>query len=593
MLTFETIIVFIAIAFILYSLYAEFLGPALTFFVAILFLGTFNVISPAEILHGFANEQVAVIVLLLLFGDIIRKTSIIERVFDVLFIGAKSYKGFLSRMMLIVATFSSFLNNTPLVAIMMPYVHNWCHRNHFAPSKFLIPLSYAAILGGSVTLIGTSTNLIVSYMVDEQTIIPDLPSLKMFDFVYVGIPMTIIGFLYILFFGNKLLPNRQLKDETTGEANRAYMIEARVRIGSKLIGKTVQQAELENYKGLYLVEVRKDNQSYAPSEEEIPIEPDDILVYAGDKKNIGDFIDNASNLVISEVGMFVKQKRTKVTEIIVSQNSTLRGKKLSEVNFRARYDATVLAMQRNGEQIRSGLDEVVLRAGDVLLLFAGSDFDTRTHNTQDFYFISVAKDTVKIENYKVYILLFGLVLSIILASFNVMSLFMGLSTLIMVALLFKITNAKELPRSIDYNLIIIIVMSLALGKAMLKTNAAGLIAEGIITFFLPLGKVGLLFGVYLITTILAAYITNKASVGIVFPIALTIAHNLDIPATPFVLTIAYASAANFMTPIGYQTNLMVYGPGGYKFKDFFFVGAPLTVLYMITTVIILSALYIW
>ena len=180
----------VAIVFILYSLYTELFGTAFTFMLAILFLGVCNVLSAGEILEGFANVQVAIIILLLLWGDMMRKTTVVERVFDRLFRSARSYNGFLTRMMLIVSFFSSFLNNTPLVAIMMPYVHNWCKRNNFSPSKFLIPLSYAAILGGSTTLIGTSTNLIVASMVEEQSIIPNLPHLQMFDFTWVGVVIT-------------------------------------------------------------------------------------------------------------------------------------------------------------------------------------------------------------------------------------------------------------------------------------------------------------------------------------------------------------------------------------------------------------------
>ena len=260
MVTFDIILVLIAIAFILYSLYTELLGPALTFLVAVIFLGIFNVLTPGEILEGFANVQVAVILLLLVLGDMIRRTAVVEKVFDRLFRSARSYNGFLSRMMLIVASFSTLLNNTPLVAIMMPYVHNWCKRNNYSPSKFLIPLSYAAILGGSVTLIGTSTNLIVEGMVENQTIIPNMSHLKMFDFIYVGIPMVLIGFLYILLIGKKILPEKRDDSEQDDANARTYFIEARVRLGSYLIGKKIEETNLRHLKGLLLVEIIRNGQ---------------------------------------------------------------------------------------------------------------------------------------------------------------------------------------------------------------------------------------------------------------------------------------------------------------------------------------------
>jgi di/tricarboxylate transporter len=597
MLTPHIILVFIAIIFILFSLYKELFGPAFTFLLAILFLGIFNVLTPQEILAGLGNVQVAIILLLLLIGDMIRKTAIIEKIFDRLFRSARSYKGFLSRMMIIVAGFSSFLNNTPLVAIMMPYVHSWCKRNNYSPSKFLIPLSYAAILGGSATLIGTSTNLIVAGMVDEIRLenvhmLPKLQPLRMFDFIYVGVPMILIGFLYILFIGQRLLPDRKPPAPEDLSGGRKYFIEARIRSGSYLIGKEIGKTNLRNMKGLVLVEIIRETYSIQAYHPDIVVLEGDILVFAGDTQNIANLVETESGIVVPEVGMMARAKKAEVIEIVVSQNSSLIGKEVQEINFRARYDAAVLAVHRNGEHISSKIGTVVLRAGDVLLLYAGAAFNSRIQSSQDFYFISKVKDFVKIEDYKIFILLGGLVVAIALSALGFLSLFKGLLIIMVLAMIFKITTPKELPKSIDYNLALIIVLSLALGTAMIKTGAAELLADGMISLFMPLGRVGVLFGVYLVTTILAAYITNKASVGIIFPIALVVANNLNVSPMPFVLTVAYASAANFMTPIGYQTNLMVYGPGNYSFRDFFRVGAPLTVLYMITTVTILSLLYL-
>ena len=592
MLTFDIILVFIAILFILYSLYTNLFGTAFTFVLAVLFLGVFNVLSPGEILAGLGNVQVAVILLLLVWGDMVRKTAVIERVFDRLFRSARSYNGFLTRMMIIVASFSSFLNNTPLVAIMMPYVHNWCKRKNYPPSKFLIPLSYAAILGGSTTLIGTSTNLIVASMVQDQKIIPNLKQLEMFDFIYVGIPMVIIGFLYVLLIGKKFLPDRKSPADEEGIINaRTYFIETRVRSGSYLIGKKLGETNLYDLKGLTLVEIIRESVSIQAFIKDTLLMEDDILVFAGETQKIADLVDRESGLVVSEIGMLARAKKAEVIEIVISQNSTLIGKEVQEVNFRAKYDAAVLAVHRNGEQITNKMYNVELMAGDVLLVYAGAAFNSRTQSSQDFYFISRVKDFVKIENYKIYILLGGLIAAVALSALHILSLFIGLLILIVLGMIMGLTTPKELPKSLDYNLALIIVLSLALGTAMIKTRAAELIANTFITLFMPLGRVGILFGIYLITTILAAYITNKASVGIIFPIALTIASNLGLSPTPFILTVAYASAANFMTPHGYQTNLMVYGPGNYLFKDFFKIGAPLTVLYMMTTVIILSLLY--
>ncbi len=226
---FDVIIVFVVIAFILVSLYKEIMGAAFTFFVAVMVLGIFKILTPAEILAGFANEQIAVIIMLLLLGDAIRQTSVIEIFFSKIFPVSSTYRSFLGRMMLWVGGFSAFLNNTPLVAVMMPYVHQWSKRNGVSSSKLLIPLSYAAILGGCVTLIGTSTNLIVGGMVTDQDIIPGLRPLEMFDFFWVGFPMLVIGFIYLYFFSYKLLPDRTTAIDDFQESERKYLVEAEVR----------------------------------------------------------------------------------------------------------------------------------------------------------------------------------------------------------------------------------------------------------------------------------------------------------------------------------------------------------------------------
>ena len=590
---FDLIVVFITLIFILVVLYKEYLGASFTFVVAIGFLGITGVLTPSEILRGFANEQVAVIIMLLLIGDIIRRTSVIENVFDRLFLSAKTYKGFLSRMVAIVATFSAFLNNTPLVAVMMPYVHTWCKRKNFSPSKFLMPLSFAAILGGNITLIGTSTNLIVNGLVIEEIQkrpIPGLERLDIFDFAPVGLAMAVIGFIYLLFI-EKLLPKRKALTDEINSSNREYLIEAKVRSNSKLIGQTIEEGGLRNLKGLYLVEIIRGSFSFLPVSPSMLIEKEDILIFAGDTEKIVELISTKSGLILPEVGMLTKRKKTEVVEVVVSQNSSIVGKNVREVNFRGKYDAAIIAVHRNGERIPGKIGQVILKSGDVLLLYAGEDYQNLTSNTNDFYFMQKVKDFVKLEWYKILALFGGTVAAITLAAFHVLSLFMGLLIVLLLSLGLKITSPKTLPKSIDYNLGLIIVLSLALGTAMIKSGAAELLANGIITLFIPMGKVGILFGIYLISTIMAAYITNKAAVGIIFPISLTTAINLDLNPVPFVLIVAYSCAANFMTPIGYQTNLMVYGPGGYSFKDFFKVGAPLTVIYMIITVFMLSALY--
>ncbi|MBN2669213.1 MAG: SLC13 family permease [Bacteroidales bacterium] len=589
MISFDQIIVIIVILFILIALYKELIGPAFTFVIGVLTLGIFKILTPSEILKGFANEQIAVIILLLLIGDIIRRTSLIDTVFEKAFSRKISQKHFTFRMTSIVAGMSAFLNNTPLVAIMMPYVNSWSKSNNVAPSKLLIPLSYAAILGGSATLIGTSTNLIVNGLVIDQTIFPELGSLHIFDFSAVGIPMIVVGVIYLVFFSEKLLPSVVDNIERFNVEAQNYIVEAQIRKSSHLIGQTIEEAKLRNLEGLFLVEIIRGNQRFVAMPPETILLENDILFFAGKTEMIADLI-NINGLTFPEVGLLKRKRNTDIVEIVITYNSSLISKTVKEANFRGKYDAAIIGIQRNGERITQKIGSIKLKAGDLLLVLAGSDL-TKRDDILDFYFISKVKEFRAIKPYKALILIGGTLLSILLSALGVVSLFMALMFLLVIILSLNIASPKDVHKSIDYNLILIIAMSLALGLAMVKTGVAQMISHHFIGWFKPLGPVGILSGIYAITALLAAYITNKVAVAIIFPISLALAHDIDANPIPFILVVAFASAANFMTPIGYQTNLMIYGPGGYKFKDFFKVGLPLTIIYGVVSILILKWMY--
>ncbi len=592
MLNFDSIIVLLVIIFIVVSLYTDLIGPAFTFIAGILVLGLFGILTPGEILGGFANEQILVIIMLLLVGEMIRNTGVLEGFFDRIFRRATSYKGFLGRMLISVSFFSAFLNNTPLVAILMPYVNTWSHRHSISPSKLLIPLSFAAILGGSATLIGTSTNLIVNGFVQAQKIIPGFHTLYIFDFIWAGIPMIFIGFLYLYFFSYRLLPKRKDVMNDFVENTRRYLVQTRIRTDSPLPGRTVQQARLRNLKGLFLAEIIRKENKIRPVSPHETLSSDDILVFAGDTNTIAELVKTRSGLELSELGMFSRKNHAEAIEVVISHNSTLAGRTIKEAMFRSKFDAAVVAIHRNGERISGKIGNIRLRSGDVLLLVAGDDFNKLSRNTQDFYLISRIRDYRRAKSYEPVLLIGGLIVAILLSALKLVSLFLSLAILITIALLLKLINPKELPKSIDFNLAIIIAMSLALGQAMVKTGVATHIADFLVNVFMPFGVLSVLFGIYIISAVLSAYVTNKAAVAILFPIVLTIAVQMNVDPFPLVLVMTYAAAASFLTPIGYQTNLMVYGPGGYNFRDFFRIGFPLTMIYMVVAVLVMYFLYL-
>ena len=592
MLNFDAILVLLVLLFIILSLYFDIVGPGFTFVISIAVLSAFRVITPSEVLSGFANEQIMNIIMLLLLGDIFRRTTVLDIFFDRLFKYAKTPRHFMFRIMVVVAPLSAFLNNTPLVAILIPYIHNWSKKNKTSVSKLLMPLSFAAILGGTTTLIGTSTNMIVNGLVTDQKIVPNLEPLKMFDFAYVGIPMVIIGILYMMFIGNKLMPEKTQTIDITNEAKRDYLFELQIKSGSDFIKKQRSKIPFLKNEGFILVEVLRNGILHQQIDPDFIFEEDDILTFAGEKERIADLINADKHLVIPSIGMFSKRNESEVIEIVVSHKSNMIGKRIMHVNFRGSFDSTVLAIHRNGESLTGEIANVELRAGDALLLMAGNQFESLSKASNEFYTISKIKDIKRLGVLRTFVLVAGIFVVIGLNVIGFSKLFTGLLILLIISQLLNIVSPKELAQSVDYQLALIIALSLALGLAMLKTGVADTLAEGVLYIFKPLGRYGMLFGIYAITSLLAAFITNKAAVAIVFPISLSVAIQMGVDTTPFILVVSFAAAANFMTPIGYQTNLMIYGPGGYKFNDFLKVGTPLTIIYMIVTVVILSFIYL-
>lgn len=587
MLTIPGIIVLIVIAFIIASLYLNKIGSGFTFTIGIIILGFTGILTPKEILAGFANEQIAVIVMLLIIADIIRKSGALDNMFRRAFEGTKTYSQFLTRMTIIVAGFSSFVNNTPLVAIMMPYVSDWSKKNGISASKLLIPLSYAAILGGCATLIGTSTNLVVNSLVIDQQIIPGLEPLGIFDFTLVGATMIIVGGLYLVLFGNKLLPVTKDNIEEISANSREYIAEVRVVKKSNIEGKTIEEAGLRNLKGLFLVEIVREGDSIAPVTPKTRLLADDVLMFAGNTATISEFVTSKKGLQLAQIGMFSKKAHTEIVEVVVPYNSTLVSKSVKETNFRRKFDAAIIAIHRNGERISGKIGEVRLMAGDALLLITGEDFSKTVTDSFDLYLINNIKEFQINPWYKNFIMIGGLVAAIILASTGLVSLFITLISLIILLTVLGYASPKDIAKGVDFNLVIVIALSLALGTAMVKTGVADVVSHYTFEMLAPLGIVGIFTGIYLLTNLLGSIITNKAAVALVLPIALTLSINFGLNPKPFVLLVAFAGAASFLTPIGYQTNLMVYGPGRYTFKDYFRIGLPLTILYMIVAVLLL------
>ena len=587
----DQIIVILTIVFIIIALYKELMRPPVTFLVAIVGLNIFGILSPKDILAGFSNEQIAVITLLLIIGDLVQSTNVLDRFFDRIFRKAKTYNGFLIRMMAYVATASAFFNNTPLVAMLMPYTFSWSKRNQVVVSKLLIPLSYAAILGGAATLIGTSTNLIVGGLVSEAQAEIEIETIGIFDFVYVGVPMIVIGMLYILLIGKHLLPIKRGVMFDFRSSKREYVVETKVKEDSRLIGKTVSEAGLRNLTGLFLVEIIRGEEQLSPVKPEDRIQSGDHLIFAGETTTVADLIDKDFGLSLPKNAYTLNDNGTGVLEAVIPFNSNLIGKKIRESDFRSRFDASILAVHRNGEKLAGRIGDIVLKSGDLLLLIGGKEVFKRIEGYNVFYILSQVKQISDVKKTKVIIVLVGLFAAIVLSSLKIVSLFVGLLVLLAFMFISKMITMGQLKKSTRFNIVMIAGLALALGKAMMITGTADYLAEGVVSILEPYGILVTMFGIYLVTNILAGYMTNVAAVSIIFPIVLSTSIQLGVNPTPFILLIAFASSANFFTPVGYQTNLMVYSAGGYNFNDFLKIGVPLSLIYMVVAVLVLYYMY--
>lgn len=583
------IIVLLVLGFIIFSLYREIVRPAATFFIAIVILSATGILTPSQALSGFANEQIAVITLLLVLASIIKKTNVIDAIFDRFFKGAKTYSGFISRLMFYVAGSSAFLNNTPIVATLIPYVNDWGKRNNIAPSKLLIPLSYAAILGGTATLIGTSTNLLINGMATDNGLQP----FAIFDFAYVGAPLIVVGIAYLLLFGYRLLPDKKDVLENFTEKSREYIVETRIKANSPLIGRSIEDADLRHLKTLFLVEILRDNLKIAPVSPGQVLMEGDILIFAGEVDSISELLNSEVGLELPQVNNIVSNNKLKVNEAVVPQNSFLIGKKLRETNFRAIYDAAIIAIHRNGERLSGKIGEIRLKPGDLLMLVTGEDFKQRTKDTQNIYVISNIKELQDINLKKVNTIGFGTLLAIGISAAGFLSLFKALLILLSIITLMRIISLDEIKNNLDFNVIIILGFAIGISKALITTGTSDLMATSFLAIFEPLGAIGILFGIYITTNLLTEFVTNAAAASIVFPVALATAQTMGegVPTEPYILAVAYGASASFLTPIGYQTNLMVFGPGGYKVKDFTKVGLPLSLIYMLVCCLILGYRY--
>ncbi len=572
---------------IFFLIYKEYLKASVSFLLVVLLFLITGILTSQEVLSGFSNQSIISILMLILITTGLRKNFQIEYLFDAIFKKAKTYRGFLFRMMSQVALLSTVINNTPVVALMAPYVVEWGKKNNIAPSRLLIPLSYATIMGGMITLIGTSTTLVLNGFLQDF----NHPSLLFEDLLTIGLSVTISGILFILLFGHKLLPDYTDVLKTYNENKREYVAETIILPDSKLIGKNLLQAGLRNLKGVYLVEIMRKGRLISPVGPQEIIEKDDTLFFAGNTQDIVDLIDSGQGFELPTTARSFDNDKAEIVEAVLNNFSSLVGKTVKESDFRNRYNAAIVAIHRNGKRLRGRIGDIELQAGDLLLLYTGSDFRDRVEIYRDLFVVSKLRDIVKPGKKKYYALGLIVACAVFLLIFGKISLFPALMIIFGIMISFNLITTQDVKREMDLNMIAILVFSLAIGQAIIKTDAGNILATGLVNFLEPYGLIAILAGLLIITNLLASIIGNVGAVSISFPLAYAMSQNLGVEGNPFFLTIAYAASAAFMTPISYQTNLIIYGPGGYKFKDFFRIGLPVNIIYLLVALLVIIFRY--
>jgi len=477
-----------------------------------------------------------------------------------------------------VAAASAFLNNTPIVAMLVPQVSDWADRNGQSPSRYLMPLSFAAILGGVITLIGTSTNLVVSGLLEEHGMAP----LGMFELTRIGLPLAVGGLLVIVLLAPILLPERRAAREQAEEGARSFSVQMKVVAGGPLDGKLVEEGGLRHLQGVFLVEIERDGQMIAPVAPDTELKGEDRLMFVGQVDTIVD-LHSMAGLASAEEPHFLDFDGPRHTffEAVVGGGSSLSGKTLRDVDFRSRYQAAVVAIHRAGELVRAKLGQVPLKGGDALLLIADEGFRDRWRDRTDFLLVSRLGGTPPAVPRKggiVALVAAGIVIGAGLGVMPILHLSL-LGALALVGL--GVLTPGEAKDAVHLDVIVTIAAAFGLAAALDTSGLAHAIATVMADVFGRLGPRGVLAGLVLTTIALKAVITNNAAAALMLPVALSTADELGLAARTIAIAITIAASASFLTPIGYQTNLMVYGPGGYRFSDYARLGLPLTLLVIV------------
>lgn len=541
-----------------------------------------NLPGPKDAIAGFGNPGPITVGVLFVVAAALTRTGATAWITGAILGRPRSALGAQSRLIFPVAAMSAFLNNTPIVAMLVPVVGDWGRKINIPPARLLMPLSFAAILGGTCTLIGTSTNLVVNGLLIDD---PTVREMGIFEIGAIGLPITIAGLVYILVANRFLLPARKPALDANDDP-RQYTVEMIVDRDGPIVGQTIEKAALRSLPGLYLMEINREGDVLPAVGPEVVLKADDRLVFVGQIESVIDLrkmrgLSVATNQVFK---LNAPSAKRSLFEAVVSNSCSLIGKSIRQGRFRSVYQAAVIAVARNGQRIQGKIGDIVLQPGDTLLLEAHDDFDHRHRSNRDFFLVSSVSGSAPIQHERAPLALAILAAMVVVVAVGWMPM---LTAAMFAAGLLWVTrciNTGQARNAIDLQVILIIGAALGIGSAVQRTGLADFVAHELL---LIVGQSPMLtlIAIYVLTNLFTELMTNNAAAVLIYPIAKATAIELGADPLPMIVTIMVAASASFCTPIGYQTNLMVMGPGGYRFGDYLRFGLPLNLLVMTITVI--------
>ncbi len=556
-----------------------------------------GVLTPEEGVGGFANTATVTVAAMFILSNCLIQTGIVESVAPLMTrLMRAGYHTALFGIMSIVGSISAFINNTPVVATFIPIISNSARKTKTPSSKYLIPLSFGAILGGSCTLIGTSTNLLVSSIAVENGQEP----FSMFLMAPLGLVFFAAGITYILIVGKKMIPaNKEVLEIRNADQIKNYTTEIKVTKDKTEDGEELTIRNIFRKDGLEVgvIQVLREDRIYKNPTREFELRKDDVLLVQGEMNKMKSILQNeALSLTEALADKRFPEEETTLVEIVILPNSELRDKSLNSREFFRRYNSQVLAIRQRGKQKFENLDQVYLRAGDILLLQTnekGYEMLSRAINSFQAPFLSMRESGLKkVKKSQLATVSAVIAITISLATLNIVPIMVGSICAIAVLLFMRVTTMNEAYNAIDWKVIILLAGALSLGEAMTKSGVSAEIAN-LLTDYIGtrFGPVVMISALYLTTSFLTEIMSNNAAAALLAPIAISISSAMGADALPFLLAITFAGSASFMTPIGYQTNTMVYSAGDYKFRDFTRIGTPLNLLLWILATFLIPVFY--